>query len=394
MQRPFNNVLNMKKYKKKPFLILFLLIAIVLFSLLSPLLFTNKILFNEVIVTFPEYADELGMIFSIMSPFIAIAAVFATFAAFWTQYRANQEMLCNNEKMQVERQFFEMLRIHKDNVENIEFQKWELTSTGRPFESWLDTISIYHNKSNNPKEIPRYEKIKEKGHQAIEICAKEFEVIDKLLEYYSKKYQEERGENFVHPNRKIWLQRVYNIFYYGKEAITWKDKYYNEGLYEYQYEKISEKASKCSSSELMIADDDKESVDIYKPLLGYVWLKGHSSQMNHYYRQLFLLVKYIVNVDDSLYMTKKEAYHIKRNYLRMLRAQLSSSEQILLFYNWFSGKGYKWENEKNHFFTDYRMIHNIWPNQLSRFNQKELRDLFPPKMQMENENDPLFEFEE
>jgi hypothetical protein len=87
-----------------------------------------------------------------------------------------------------------MLRIHKDNVENIEFQKWELTSTGRPFESWLETISIY-NKSNIPKEIPRYEKIKEKGHQAIEICAKELEVIDKLLEYYSKKYQKERATN-------------------------------------------------------------------------------------------------------------------------------------------------------------------------------------------------------
>ena len=383
----------MKKYKKKPFAILILLVAMVLFSLLSPLLFTNKIFFSKIIVTFPEYADELGMIFSIMSPFIAIAAVFATFAAFWTQYRANQEMLCNNEKMQVERQFFEMLRIHKENVENIVFQKWDYKSTGKPFELWSETI-LRHNNSNNPKEIPRYEKITEKGHQAIEICAKEFEVIDELLEYYSKKYQEEREKKFVRPNRKIWLQRVYNIFYYGKEAILWKDKYYNKDLYEYQYEKISEKAALCTSIELMIPDDDKKSVEIYKPLFGYVWLEGHSSQMNHYYRQLFLLVKYIVNVDDSLYPTEQDAYNAKRNYLRMVRAQLSSSEQVLLFYNWLSGKGSKWENENNHFFSDYRMIHNVWPNQSGRYNRHEFRNLFPSEIRRENKNDMMFEFEE
>ena len=47
-------------------------------------------------------------------------------------------------------------------------------------------------------------------------------------------------------------------------------------------------------------------------------------------------------------------------YLGMLRAQMTSEEQMLLFYNWYSGYGYQWEEkEGNRFFSRYKMIHNI-----------------------------------
>lgn len=51
-------------------------------------------------------------------------------------------------------------------------------------------------------------------------------------------------------------------------------------------------------------------------------------------------------------------------YLRILRAQLSNHEQILLFYNWLSEYGNDWENEKHQFFTEYCMIHNLWHDNL------------------------------
>ena len=66
------------------------------------------------------------------------------------------------------------------------------------------------------------------------------------------------------------------------------------------------------------------------------------------------MVKIIANYKESI--VKKEE---KRKYLRMLRAQLTNFEQLMLFYNWLSGYGCDWENEKNHFFTTFRMIHNI-----------------------------------
>lgn len=74
----------------------------------------------------------------------------------------------------------------------------------------------------------------------------------------------------------------------------------------------------------------------------------------HYFRHLFLIVKFVVSKPES-FLTYEE----KRNYLRILRASLSTYEQIFLYYNWLSEYGSQWENDKNHFFTDYRMIHNV-----------------------------------
>lgn len=74
----------------------------------------------------------------------------------------------------------------------------------------------------------------------------------------------------------------------------------------------------------------------------------------HYFRHLFLIVKFIVSKPE-LFLTYEE----KRDYLRILRASLSTYEQIFLYYNWLSGYGSQWEDDRNHFFTDYRMIHNV-----------------------------------
>ncbi|MDR0895930.1 MAG: putative phage abortive infection protein [Prevotellaceae bacterium] len=74
----------------------------------------------------------------------------------------------------------------------------------------------------------------------------------------------------------------------------------------------------------------------------------------HYFRHLFLMVKFVVSKPES-----SLTYEEKRNYLRILRASLSTYEQIFLYYNWLSGYGKKWEDENNKFFTDYRMIYNV-----------------------------------
>jgi hypothetical protein len=77
----------------------------------------------------------------------------------------------------------------------------------------------------------------------------------------------------------------------------------------------------------------------------------------HYFRHLFLLVKFVVKRNDL-------SYEEKRDYLRIVRASLSTYEQVFLYYNWLADIGKPWEEESengNKFFTDYRMIHNISP---------------------------------
>ena len=118
-------------------------------------------------------------------------------------------------------------------------------------------------------------------------------------------------------------------------------------------------------------------------------------------------------------------YSEKRELLRILRAQMSGEEQLMLFSNWASGIGIQWEemrqssssnNRKikyNHFFTEFRVIHNIIPEQLDFIwsdntlsNAKEFVKLFkelcpssslPPKTPSDPEKlgiDTIFEFED
>jgi hypothetical protein len=88
-------------------------------------------------------------------------------------------------------------------------------------------------------------------------------------------------------------------------------------------------------------------------------------------------------------------YKSKMKYLKILRAQLSNHEQILLFYNWLStGYGGDWENEENKFFTEYKIIHNLWVGEL--FQHQYIVDAVNGLIDKYNSNPketPLFEFQ-
>jgi hypothetical protein len=89
---------------------------------------------------------------------------------------------------------------------------------------------------------------------------------------------------------------------------------------------------------------------------------GHQFKLGHYYRHLFQSVKYI---DEQKPLTYKEKYE----YLKTLRAQLSTPEQYLLFFNSISSIGRAWElkqltgtpfeNFNCYLITKYNFIKNI-----------------------------------
>ena len=89
----------------------------ILFALVAPWLFVT----HSGSTTFNSETGAIGDTFGIMNPFIAIAAALITFAAFWVQYQANQSMLSENQKQQIITRFYEMLKIHRENVKELEW---------------------------------------------------------------------------------------------------------------------------------------------------------------------------------------------------------------------------------------------------------------------------------
>lgn len=300
-------------------------ILILLFGFISPYIFTRKSLFT--ILDFTETGQIGDTIGGIMNPFISICAVITSFLAFYMQVRANQlqvilfkEQLRETEKQfkedqeeskkerdlhLFESQFYEMLRLHKENVNEIEIR------------------------SDNGDLI--------KGRAAFYEMKKEFETIFCFC---------------IENKEKI--ERAYELFFWG---------FCNE--IEYHTPQETQRAimnmTDTPSFEgklLEFKESEKNWVsfsesETLKYNLNIPLLKGHHGYLGHYYRHLFYTVKFVVN---TTFLDDKQ----KLNYLKLLRVQLSNYEQIMLFYNWLGGYGTAWENEKNHFFTKYKMIHNLW----------------------------------
>lgn len=62
--------------------------------------------------------------------------------------------------------------------------------------------------------------------------------------------------------------------------------------------------------------------------------------LGHYYRQMYHIVKYVV---DTKWLKEKERY----DYIKLLRSQLSDYEQMMLFYNAMSVNGNAWMKSKS-----------------------------------------------
>jgi len=265
-----------------------------------------------------EIGDSIG---GILMPIIGLVASILTFLAFYMQKKANDVMQDQFKIQQFESQFYEMLRLHKENVNEISIRSLAngfVAEKRAAFESMVHDFNLLlsYSADFNPLDITEYD-----------VC--------------------------------------YNLFFWG----------YSED----QIEKFSYPANEFIKEGKFLSYENLSYLKSHK---------GYSSFLGHYFRHLFLMVKFVVENDIVT------VYEEKMKYLKLLRAQLSNYEQIALFYNWLSGYGAPWENEKNHYFTEFKMIHNLWVGELYQ-NQyivgpvNELIDDY-------NENrkkTPLFEFQ-
>lgn len=335
-------------------IIAFILIAS---SFIIPLILTQASITES--FDFSETGQIGDTIGGIMNPFIALAGVIVTGLAFYMQYKANllqrkifykqleedklrftTELNNNKEqfdkqfasqenqirRQQFEAQFYEMLRLHKENVNEIEL--------------YTKRRILVHDIDNQPSY--KYETFTITKRNAFVELKKEFEFI--LLQAKNK---------LGSLNSQIFHE-CYEIFFWGLKGFD-NDASLAERIaldYEDSLQGVLAEFKDNQYSKEVLAFQKQINFEVAA-------FDGHSEFLGHYYRHLFHTVKFVVSYKDILLN-----YDEIRNYLRVLRAQLSNHEQIMLFYNWLSGFGGAWENNENNFFTEYVMIHNLWYDEL------------------------------
>ena len=95
-----------------------------------------------------------------------------------------------------------------------------------------------------------------------------------------------------------------------------------------------------------------------------LYYNGHQHRLSHYFRHLFQSYKYL---NSQKNLPEKEKYF----YAKMLRAQLSTYEQALLFVNSLSSSGMNWELDSTEkLITKFNLIKNLPDYLLPKINYK------------------------
>jgi hypothetical protein len=301
--------------------IVLLIGCIALFIL--PWLFTR----NWGLPSFSETGSIGDTVNGIATPFIAIAAAILTFVAFWVQYQSNLNQVRQFRKQDLDTQvqrfesrFFELIKLHRDNVAEINIEN---KIKGRKAFSrfYYELRYIYVQLELN------YESSQELTKSNI-VSKHELTNIAFLLFFFGV------GEN-SNKMHNIFFKRYEDCIFLKntiKDLETERNKYNKAG----------------SNSELNIPD--KKGKDDFVFVVNYKPFNGHGGKLGHYFRHLFHIVKFVDEQSDRVIKNKDE-------YLKVLRAQLSNFEQLLLYYNSISVLGSNWNI--NRYISKYKMIKNI-----------------------------------
>jgi hypothetical protein len=346
------------------------LFFVVIFLLLLGFTLYNGIIELSKIEDYSNLGSSGDYIGGLLNPLIAVFAVFAAGFAFYAQYDANKLVQEQFTLQQFESQFYEMLHLHRENLN-------EMIIEGYSFE-YIDDDKSKEGVHNSKKEKNT------SGKKVFVTMLKEFEAVyficQKIFFSHYKSQPEKISLLESNVGSQLIFANAYNCFFNGTSL----------------YEKKIKKHLKDDSTELLSEDlIDKLIKELkrkreghtkgIKKITGYGLIKnlktnkkiknelmlsfnfkpftGHQAILAHYYRHLYQTVKFVVKQNESIV-----SYESKRDYLRILRSMLSNHEQILLYYNWIAGFGEGWEEKKienrktkkgNFFLTDYRMIHNI-----------------------------------
>lgn len=306
------------------FLVFMLLVVLVCFF---PYWFTREGDPDLCFIGKGEIGDTIG---GIMGPFVAIIAAFLTFIAFLIQYDANElqkKELERQKKIRQREEFevklYKMLDEHKDNLNHI--SAGELHGRDAIPELLGELAYIYscvHFVLNSLHEK------KEFNHTQGDLS--------KVIEYLESLYEDPKSAIMSH------LLLSYNLFFYGRPYYhTFESMQAGKILLEDEvYSRLkSIKYVKSSNGFTKFIYGENNALSMLPPQYeaSFPIMNGHNDQLGVYFRQLYQTVMFIANADSTIF-TEDDKYA----YAKLLRSNMSDTEQVLLYYNSLSEMGEKW----------------------------------------------------
>ncbi|VVO45752.1 hypothetical protein PS870_00022 [Pseudomonas fluorescens] len=200
-----------------------------------------------------------------------------------------------SQQLYFETKYFELIKMHRDNVAELELSK-------------------------------------SKGRKIFVNLIREFREILKITKSVSKTHSQDFSQhNLIHIS--------YYCLFFGTGPNS--SRMLKESLKTFNQPFIEDLINTLNATETK-SKIKKDRAFSYTPF------EGHQSRLGHYYRHLYQTVKYVDQ--QKLDITKYE-------YVKTIRAQLSTHEQALLLINSLSPIGEKWIT--NYYLETYKLVKNI-----------------------------------
>ena len=308
--------------------------------------------------------------------------------AFLLLYLTLHEQHDNTKKEQLERRFFELIELHRKNVDEMEFDTSKYISDPgtlslssglhRGKEVFYDIfiqvtscrneLSPFFAAKYIPKYNPSYEKqlketsfVKENGIDIYKLalldiayCIVFFGVGPEGIKSLKSLFKEKYDTDFIN----TILDYISLKPALDKEKYT-KWKYIEDRKDIRRKIDISKAIKKERNGQNYTGDflqqGDWQYIHDYSNNFAKYY-GGHQFRLGHYFRHIFQTVRYMNEQTDL-------SYTQKYSYMKILRAQLSNYEQAILFFNSLSQLGRKWELDpqinkmcKGYSKTDFELI--------------------------------------
>lgn len=298
-------------------------------------------------------------------------------------YKTLQEQRKSFNNSQIESRFFELLKFHRDNVNEIEFNYNESLNNPRlvkgrhffvtankqltyAFEEFNFFVQSKKIKLNDIYELNYLEKLqnnltlKKRNFLDFFLLSKIDICYLVLFIGVSKSGKEEIIELTKEKYKVIFMEELLEFF---RRKPSKSSKYYDLWKKDYRQNSYFENLNTKTEEKKHFENDIKCHLknELKYPNNYNKFYGGHQFRLGHYFRHLYQIVCFIHN---NIELTKVE----KKNYIRILRGQLSDYEQKLFFINSLSQLGRIWEistssgstiKNEDHLITNYNIIKSI-----------------------------------
>lgn len=396
---------------------LIIFIALTGFVAMLPKLLTSNYWIDLGVYNSNEIGDTIG---GIMGPAVGLLAALLTFFAFWAQFAANAEQRRQfiktlkeqkradrreqkrqlDERNELAVRYAEEQRKHEDVLEAQRVQ-FELTlkqqrnfsdlqdrrSRIELFESRFYTmLSIYRDNVND------MDLADERGRRVFQLMFQELRFIFWGITNIIEDDSHELSTGKMMSKSQIY-QIAYLSFFFGigKESTPKVVSLAGDEL----GPTVKKIHDEFRNRHIPLNEEDltKKSYSIKTPNGKLSWGRkykigvGHLRRLSHYIRHVFQIVKFVDEQDPEL-LSLKEKYE----YVSNLRAQFSTNEQLLLYYNALSVLGEPWftiglEKEEGSYIEKYCLIKSIPLDSANFYLSPEER--LPP---FNKQNRPVFEW--